>query len=224
MALLRKSSLLFWLAALTVWATLATPARADIILYNNRAAFNAATTGATTFNFDGLAPINSFTFFGAGPVTVDGVSFTTAGNSNIFAIGRDFAGGLFAFDAANVVLQDNTMPSNFTATLPPGTTAFGVDLGSQATITGTGTLTLASGGVFNFPITIPGRPGLEFLGVTSTEPIASFTVATGDFGLSFADVTLAQTNIPEPSSLALLGLGIAALAGWRRRRRKQRGE
>jgi hypothetical protein len=205
------------LATLALWIGLANPGRADVILYTNRAAFNDATTAATTFNFDSLTPQNSFVLYGSS-VTTNGMTFTTTNNS-LYAIGRDYLGGVFAFNGANAVLQDNLNPSNLTATLPPGVTAFGVDLGSEFTITGTGTLTLASGTNFSFPITIPGRPNLGFFGVTSDSPITSFTITTGDFGLSFADVTRA-TAVPEPSSMALFVLSGVALAGFRRLSRR----
>jgi hypothetical protein len=198
-----------------------------VALFTNPAAFSAATTQGSTFNFDGLTDPNSFTYFGSS-VTTSGVTFATS-DANLFAIGSGYFGGIFSFGSALAVLQDNNNPSSLTATLPPGVTAFSLDLGSQVTNTGTGVLTVTTAdGVFFFPINIPEEPDLAFLGITSTEPIISFSVTTGDFGLSYADVTLAQTivpvpvpvPVPEPSSLALMALGGLGVAGWRRWRKR----
>jgi hypothetical protein len=63
------------------------------------------------------------------------------------------------------------------------------------------------------PLNFPGAPDTDLYGINDAGVIAGtydgFTVAL-----------LAIPTFPEPSSLALLGLGCAALAGWRRWRKR----
>ncbi len=201
------------------------PCQAGAMLYLDRAGFNAATTGDTTFNFDSLSAKNSFTYFGSSVIT-NGVMFTSSA-AGLYAIGRDYSNGAFAFNGANVVLQDNRFPTNLTVSnLGPGVTAFGVDVGVQFRLgfTATITLTLVSGGVESLSINLAERPNLSFVGITSSEAISSVTFRSPDFGLSLADVTRGQalSAVPEPSTLAsgsiaaLFSLGYA----WRRRKAK----
>src|SRR5262249_9132384 len=51
------------LAALGGMALATAPARAGVIVYADRAGFEAAAQGLQTITFEGLAPANSFTFF-----------------------------------------------------------------------------------------------------------------------------------------------------------------
>jgi hypothetical protein len=197
----------------------APPCRAAFAVYTNQAAFNAATTNGHTFNFDNLAPQDSYTFYES-LVTTNGVLFSTT-NAGLYAIGRDYAGagaGTFVFDSANVVVQDNAQPSNLTAVLPLGTTAFAVDVGMQDPTTSLlTTVTLSTGE--SFTLDVAARPGLSFVGFTADTGIASVTYSSAGFGLSFADATTAQA-VPEPAGVVLLGGAAASLltCGWRRRK------
>ena len=47
-------------------------AKADITIYTSEAAYDAATTGLTTVNFNGIAATNSFVGYGNGPLTLSG--------------------------------------------------------------------------------------------------------------------------------------------------------
>ena len=77
-----------------------------------------------------------------------------------------------------------------------------------------------------------GPNGNLFVSSASTNNVLEYNGTTGAFitdfvspgngglnGPSFLVFTPAQTAVPEPSSLTLLGLGCAALAGWRWLRR-----
>jgi len=124
---LGSARLVVFVGAFLVALTDNPSARAGTV-YTERAAFEAATPGGANYNFDSLSTINGFMYYG-NSVTTNGVTFTTANTASLFAFGRDYLGGDFAFGTANVVLQHNNNTSNITAILPPGTHAFGVDLG-----------------------------------------------------------------------------------------------
>jgi hypothetical protein len=195
-------------------------------IYTDRAAFEAATPGGANFNFDSLSPINDFRYY-HDSVTTNGVTFSSS-LASLFALGRDYVGGVSAFGSANVVLQYNNNTSNITAILPPGTHAFGVDLGGgvlrdQKFASGKATVTVSTGD--SFIVDVPDQPGLNFVGFTSDQEISSITFFSNnfdDYNLTFADFRLGPTvaDAPEPASLTLCGIGALGLCvyGWRRRR------
>src|SRR5262249_5875912 len=107
----------------------AAPARAAIITFTDRTAFNAATTNQNTFDFSGVTALNNFAFFSSPPgFTRGGVNFQSSTNF-LFVIGRDFSGGAFAFTGVDFVLQNNALNTSLNITLPGGTTAFAFDAG-----------------------------------------------------------------------------------------------
>jgi hypothetical protein len=173
-----------------------------------------------SFDFTGLAAPGNFQFFPSPPgLTRDGVNFQSTGNG-LYAIDRNYLFPTFAWNAPAVLDADVQIPSSqLVATLPPNTTAVAGTISDFFTTNFT--ITLASGGAQTFSLpNVPGQPTLTFVGFTSDVPITS--VAFQDsFGApvlgSFEVATF--TAVPEPSTLALFGLGTAALAGWRWRRK-----
>ncbi|MBA4066975.1 MAG: hypothetical protein C0501_25355 [Isosphaera sp.] len=214
----------FWaVAALgAAWSAAHVPsARAAIITFTDRAAFNANTSGTSTITFQGLAPVNSFTFFNSPPgLTASGVNFqATAGSNSLFVIDPGFD-PLFNFPSGQF-LQNNSFVANsgINVTLPAGVTAFGTDVSAQLPMTGVFTFTLSTGEVFNF--TLPGRPTLSFVGFTSDVAIASVAIRSSTGALTLDNVTFGQAAaVPEPASLALAGVGGLALVAARRLRRR----
>ena len=55
-----------------VFVCSATTALASVMEYTNTASFNAAVSGATSYNFEGIAPVNGYSI---GNTTVGGVTF-----------------------------------------------------------------------------------------------------------------------------------------------------
>jgi PEP-CTERM motif len=194
-----------------------TSARADTVVFTNRAAFTAASTGLITINFEGIAPTNSVANFSSG-LTLQGVTFTGNDSGMISVVDSGFFAPLFQFNSGAVL-------SGFAfiqATLPTGITAIGVDLMTTNPDGRSFDIVLSTGEVFT--VSTPFRPERGFFGITSDIPISSirFTTAPGTVrGIPLADnfaFGQAQTSaVPEPGTLTLLGAGIAAITALRRR-------
>ncbi len=217
-----------WLGgALTVWAYLICvqpSARAGLIFYTNRAAFDAAVAGEQTITFHAPSP-TTFAFNPTPPgLTLSGVNFNitnTLPGDGLNVTGKNFAGNAYPEDFLVPSFSPNRTSTQLSITLPPGgATAIGLDYGSFGNNPPLFTFALSTGETFT--ATPAPFDSLGFLGFTSTSPITSLTITDpgppgssevpvlGDFSFGTA------AAVPEPSSLALLSIGGLALAGWRR--------
>ncbi len=192
-------------------------------MYTSKSAFQSATSGLTTVDFNGIAAPGSFVFFGTGPLNLSGVTFT--GNNQMFVIDPGYYGSPYPdggflnsdYSSTNTIVVSN---------LPAGTTAVGVDFGGLFTGGATFSITLSTGETF-----VASTPGsiedgfLGFVGFTSSTPITSIQFdmpdAPGYNALDNFVFGSAQAAVPEPASLTLLGLGAFGLAGFTLRRRKK---
>jgi hypothetical protein len=193
------------ITALALWAG---SSRAGMIRYNSRAAFQAATNGTSTIDFEGFAPDGGF---------ISGVSFTFSGVTFTQSVSR---GALFVI-GRNVYYSNNSVlsaqhgpsgPTDLEITLPGGYTAIGMDVGSFRG--STFTFTLSTGDVF----TRPTQFNLGFVGVTTSTPITSIRIDSPDLVMNVDNFTFGQA-VPEPASLMLFGIGTLCLLGrrcWRR--------
>ena len=217
---LRK--LLFMLAAFAAVAFVSTPARADSIVFTTRAAFNAAATGLTTIDFEGIAPHNSVANF-ASPLTLQGATFSGSPTGSVSVVDSGFFDPLFQFQSGAVL-------SGFAfveVTLPAGVTAIGTDLMSTNP-DGLPFQVLLSNGE-SFVVNTPFRPQRGFFGITTDVAITSIRFTTMPAPNQSAGIPLLDNfsfgqrqgaNVPEPATLALLGTGLVGVATRVRGRRK----
>ena len=220
MATLSKLSLSL-IAVTTLCFATAISARADTVVFTNRAAFTAASTGLTTIDFEGIAPVNSVANFASG-LTLQGVTFTGSTTGMVSVVDSGFFSPLFAFQSGAVL-------SGFAfieATLPPGITAIGVDIMTTNPDGQSFDIVLSTGEVFT--VSTPFRPERGFFGVTSDVAISSIrftTVVAAIRGIPLSDnFSFGQaqaSTVPEPGTLILVGTGIAGIAARVLRRRSR---
>lgn len=200
------------------------PAMAAIIEYTDRSAFNAATTGLTTLDFENLGtPSNGFIHH-VGGLVYGGVTFTDSKNL-LYTIGPSYYPS-YIYGTGVVLSSQGGHPfsdSILTVQLPGGITAVGTDLGNNGFPKSSFIVTLSNGDVFNVTGGTPtgrGGSGFSFVGFTSTLAIASISfdaIPTGslhndDSGYipSYDNFTFGSASagaVPEPSSFALFCLG-----------------
>lgn len=222
MSALRK--LLFTLAAFAAVVFFSTPARADTIVFTSRAAFNAATMGLTTIDFEGIASTNSVANFSS-PLTIAGATFSGSPTGQVSVVDSGFFAPLFQFNSGAVL-------SGFAfvdVTLPAGTTAIGTDLMSTNPTGLPFQVTLSNGETFL--VNTPLRPDRGFFGITSDVAITSIRFVTvpgpnQSSGIplidNFSYGQAAPAAVPEPATMALLGTGLLGIAVRARGRRKSK--
>ena len=211
---------LFAVAALLAGVAFAPNASAGIFTYSDEATFLAENPGLNLELFDNnfSTPTTSesytgFTASGPSLVSRTGTRFTLSGRS-LTTSGLGSTDLAFTFDSAIsafgvTVLDTGTISGNYTLTVTSTTTEGNVseDLVMVPPVQSTGNQVF-----FGFVTTAGSFTQVNFGGARDGDIVA------------FDNLHFGQTQVPEPATLAILGLGAVGVVGGRMRNRKRKND
>ena len=179
---------------------------ADVTTFTSSTSWNAATTGVTTINFEGIAP-SRMSVYEPNGIAVKGVSFSiNAAQSNgyMFVLGPGFTyPGISVLSTQQSTLINNNMVIN----LPGMFTALSFTIGTG---TPPATLKLGTGDSVTLP-NQPPPPQLVFFGITSTKPFNTLEITNG-FPNGFDLQLVSFGNAAPPPNLPTISLVANAAA------------
>lgn len=192
------------------------------VVHVSRAAFNVAAPTTTTITFgtstidyaNSLTSFPPITFAGAANHEVGVHTGTNLGlaSGNYALISNSNAGG---FNVDNIVI-----------TLPSGTHAVGFDLkcsnGTQVPGACAGQYEVYVNGALAATVSSTQFNDFSFIGFTATEEISTIAIRALSGGQPIVDnfSTDAAATVPEPATMVLFGTGLAGVASFARKRRR----
>ena len=186
-------------------------ANADLI-YTDWASWTAATSSITTLDFEGMRPEFSSGIGLGTSTTIGGVTFES-GNMYVLSESYEENGERFCLDTGDCLL--GFRPG--LTVLHGATTSLAFDVRGYNEESSIFSMLLSDGQIFDFAVA---NPVGGFWGITTDVPITSILIGTRSLeyvaidNFSFGTAT----SVPEPSTLALLSIGLFGMAVARRRR------
>ena len=229
--------------AITAFFAAQQTCNASTTVVDSLSAFQAATTGNTTVDFNGILCAGCTSYYYNPSISHDGITFSGASwgpSYNTLPVGV-VSRTVFGWSSdylSNATVANQT--HQLTITLSSPVTAFGMDVaivntdqrmtcGSGSSCPSPATFSLSNNfsTVFNSPFGSPGNPygrSVQFVGFLSDTPFDTIRLDPGSVsqGWMVFDVTSA-TATPLPAALPLFasGAGLIGFLGWRKKRKAQ---
>ncbi|MEO7580547.1 MAG: PEP-CTERM sorting domain-containing protein [Massilia sp.] len=170
-------------------------------------------TDVNTATFEGI--VSDSTFSGQGTnAAFAGINFDMP--AGMYVIGANYAegGGTFGTGTGASLFGYNP---GFTISLTDGGlfNAFALKLRGYYESSTSFNISFSDGESFNVTAN---NPAGAYFGVTLDHAVSSVFIGTASSYIDLDNVSYARAAVPEPASIALMGLGIAGLIGTRRRK------